>query len=340
MLIDTYRISAGGGIASLTRKSEPAPELRAGQIRIAVRAVTLNARDLLIAGGGYPTSHDGPVVPCSDGAGEVIEVAQDVTDWKCGDRVVGGFFKDWFSGPPDADSTATTFGCDLDGWMRSELVMDASSVVRVPAGISYLEAAAAPCAGVTAWTSMFDYARLGEGDSMLVQGTGGVAVWGAQLAKAAGIRCVATSRNPTKLRSLEKLAGVHGVISTPGASWVDDVRSACGGSGANLVLELLGQESIQDSIRAAAFNGRIAVIGGHTGWEYPRLSIPELLVRRISLTGIYVGSNQMLSQLLEFCATNKVHPHIDSVYSFSDAPKAFEQLAEKTHLGKIAISLD
>jgi NADPH:quinone reductase-like Zn-dependent oxidoreductase len=335
----TYRLTPRQGLSSLERSTEPQPDLQPGQVRVAVHAVSLNARDLLIASSNYPAPADRAIVPCCDGAGEVIEAAADVTDVAVGDRVVGGFFRDWHTGQPSPGNTAVSYGCDEDGWLATTTTVAARAVVRIPDSYSFADAACMPCAGVTAWAAMFEFAKLRRGGVLLVQGTGGVATWAAQLAAASGIRCIVVSTSAAKLAALEQAAGTVGILSGAGADWSGGVMELTNGRGVDLVLELLGRHSIDQSLRSACFGGHVAVIGGLSGWEYAEMPIPTLIVKRLTLGGIYVGSTDMLTALLSFCAANQVRPLIGQRFSFGDAPQAFAALAEGKHPGKLVIEL-
>lgn len=341
MKIKQYKINPGLGMAALKLNAVERPELSAGEVRVEVRSVSINARDFLIADGHYSAPPDVPIVLCSDGAGVVIEVGPEARH-QVGDRVVGSFFRDWTSGPPSSSGVSSSFGCQLDGWLATEVVMPGEALVRIPDPISFSEAACAPCAGVTAWNAMFDFAQLASGDSMLVQGTGGVAIWGAQLAAAAGIPCVVTSSSDEKLAHIAEIDGLDRarfVNYKSHPDWAVEVARLTDKLGVDLILELGGHDTIVQSIQSAAFGGHIAVIGGLSGWNYPAIPPLGLVVKQLTLRGLHVGSKNMLQSLLSFVAEHKVKPVISKTFGFDQAPEAFAEARNSRHVGKIVITV-
>lgn len=331
-----YRLRPGDGISALELRDSQVTPTQPGFVRVAVYAAALNSRDLQILTGGYPVPHDLPLVLCSDGAGVVTQVGPGVTRFEVGDRVVGSFFRDWHAGAATANAVRNSHGCEVDGWLTSDAAFKADCLARVPDGMSFEEAACTPCAGVTAWSALFDFAQLKPGATVLVQGTGGVATWAAQLAAAAGIRCLATSS------SAEKLGGFCEVerqdrIDYKNSDWASEVRRITDGQGADLVLELGGRETIKQSIQAVAFGGKIASIGGLSGWQYADIQPLDLITRHLTVRGIYVGSTEMLEQLLRFVVERRLKPKIAATYRFDKAQEAFEMLREARHVGKIVV---
>ncbi len=342
MKIKQYQINPGQGMAALELTSVDRPGLSAGELRIAVRAVSINARDFLIADGHYSAPPDIPVVLCSDGSGVVTEAGPGCSH-RVGDRVVGSFFRDWVSGPPTPSLVGKSFGCDLGGWLSTEVVMPDAAVVRLPDAMSFAEAACAPCAGVTAWNAIFEFARLQPGASVLVQGTGGVAVWGAQLATAAGMQCILTSSSDDKISRLAQVGGLDrarfiNYRSHP--DWAAEVLRLTDGKGVDLVLELGGHDTIAQSIQSAAFWGNIAVVGGLSGWSYPPIPPLGLVTKQLTLRGLHVGSRDMLQSLLSFVDRHRLKPVISQTFGFDRAHEAFAEARQARHLGKIVLVLD
>lgn len=334
-----YQFQPGGGISTLEAVTRPRAELGPNEVRVAVRAVSLNFREILIAKGLYPAPTDRPVVPCSDGAGEVLEAGPAAAaHFAAGDRVAGAFFHRWLDGPATAEKVAVSGGCNVDGWLAEEVVLDASALVPIPAGVSFTTAACAPCAGVTAWVSMFEVARLKAGSTLVVQGTGGVAMWAAKLAAAAGIDPFIVTSDPTKAAKIHP-AGARRIsyIETP--RWADRVLHETRGRGADLVIELGGKTTIGESLRSLAFGGHIAAIGGLGGWTYDAVEPLALITKCATLHGIFVGSTASLRDLLAFVAAHRIEPHVSHTYSFSEAPAAIATLESGLHTGKIVVAV-
>lgn len=331
-----YRLKPGDGIRALHLRDSEVMPTSPGDVRVAVYAVAVNSRDLQIVAGQYPVPHDRPLVLCSDGAGVVTEVGAGVTRFAVGDRVVGSFFRNWHTGAARASSVAVSHGCEIDGWLTSDATFSAECLARIPDSMSFSDAACAPCAGVTAWSALFEFAQLKPGSTVVVQGTGGVATWAAQLASAAGIRCIGTSSSTDKLERICEIERGDR-ISYASGDWASEVRRLTAGQGADLVLELGGRDSIKQSLQAVAFGGRIASIGGLSGWQYADIQPLDLITRHLTMRGIYVGSTQMLEQLLRFVEENRIRPMIAATYRFDKAQEAFEEFRQARHVGKIVV---
>lgn len=334
-----YWLHPGAGLDNLTLSSIQYRALQPHEIRIAVRCVSLNYRDVLIYRGEYPAPRDKPIIPCSDGAGVVVETGSAVRTFSIGDRVLGSFFPLWKNGSPSRHKVSQTRGCDLDGWLAHEVIMQADSVLHIPDGVSFDVAASAPCAGVTAWVCMFEMAKLDAGKTILIQGTGGVAAWAAALAKAKGVETVFITSDESKVLPLSSTPlGVINYRLTP--DWSSQVLELTDGVGADLVLEIGGNTTIRESLRAVAFGGHIAAIGGLGGWIYDHVEYLELITKSVTMHGAYVGSARSLADLLAFSTREAVAPHISTRFAFKDAYDAFRTIESGTHTGKILISMN
>lgn len=287
-----YQITPGAGIDSLEHVVLPRQALQYHQVRVKVRAVALNYRDLMVAHGTYPTSGEGVVVPGSDAAGEVIEVGPGVQRFRVGERVATAFFPAWEDGKVTPDKTAVTLGAGGAGALAEELVIDEGGLVALPEHLSYEEAATLTCAGVTAWNALFVEGGLQAGDSVLLLGTGGVSVWALQLAKAAGLRTIVTSSSDAKLERARALGADVLVNYRKHPEWQEEVQRATGGKGVDLVLEVGGQDTLARSIAAAGMGGKVAVIGGLGGGFETGIQLLGLVVGGKSMRGIYVGSSR------------------------------------------------
>lgn len=334
-----YQIIAGQQIAGLeqVRRNISAPSAHEVQVRI--HAVSLNYRDLMITDGKYLSTGDAPVIPCSDGAGEVIAVGADVTRFHVGDRVAASFFPNWIHGSPTAQNTAGALGGAVDGMLAEEAVLHEDALVAIPDHLSYVEAATLPCAGVTAWNALFVEGKLMAGDSVLLLGTGGVSIWALQLAKAAGLRTIITSSSDEKLEHARRL-GVSATINyktTP--EWQDEVLRLTDGRGVDLVLEVGGQGTLTHSIASARMGGTVAIIGGVSGFG-GELNPFALIGGAKRLSGIYVGSRDMFEDLNRFVSVAEIHPVVDRVFPFSQARDAYTHLERAGHFGKVVIEVN
>jgi NADPH:quinone reductase-like Zn-dependent oxidoreductase len=312
--------------------------LGAGQVRVRVRAVSLNFRDLMIAKGGYLSGPAAPFVPASDAVGEIVEVGAGAPLWKVGDRVATSFFPYWLHGAPTPYATRDAFGAVVDGVLAEEIVVSEQSVFAVPAHLDDAQAATLTCAGVTAWNALFVEAKLQPGASVLLLGTGGVSIWGLQLAKAAGLQAIVTSSSDEKLVRAKALGADATVNYRTTPEWQDEVRALTGGRGVDAVLEVGGKGTLQRSIDAAAMGGTIAVIGGVSGFagEFDPFA---LITGAKRLSGIYVGSRGMAEDLSRFVGVNRIVPVVDRVFGFDQARQAYDYLDGGAHFGKVVIQV-
>lgn len=334
-----YQITPGAGIDSLQHIVLPKQALQYHEVRVKVRAVALNYRDLMVAHGTYPTSGAGPVVPGSDAAGEVIEVGPGVQRFRVGDRVATTFFPEWAEGKVTPGKTALTLGAGGAGALSEELVIGEGGLSAVPEHLSFEEAATLTCAGVTAWNALFVEGGLQAGDTVLLLGTGGVSVWALQLAKAAGVRTIITSSSDSKLQRARELGADVLVNYRKTPEWQEEVLRATGGKGVDLVLEVGGQDTLARSIACAAMGGRVAVIGGLGGGFETAIQLLGIVVGGKSLSGIYVGSRKMQEDLARLVSLRGIKPVVDSVFDIHKAREAYRHLASGEHFGKVVISV-
>lgn len=333
-----YRIDSGAGIAALEQFERASAPLGAGQVRVRVRAVSLNFRDLMIAKGSYLSGPAAPFVPASDAVGEIVEVGAGTSLWKVGDRVATSFFPHWLQGAPTPHATREAFGAVLDGVLAEEIVVSEQSVFAVPEHLDDAQAATLTCAGVTAWNAMFVEAKLQPGASVLLLGTGGVSIWGLQLAKAAGLQAIVTSSSDEKLVRAKALGADATVNYRSTPEWQHEVRALTGGRGVDAVLEVGGKGTLQRSIDSAAMGGTIAIIGGVSGFagEFDPFA---LITGAKRLSGIYVGSRGMAEDLSRFVGVNRIVPVVDRVFGFGQAREAYDYLDAGAHFGKVVIQV-
>jgi NADPH:quinone reductase-like Zn-dependent oxidoreductase len=334
-----YQILPGEGIDGLQCVDFPDRELGTGEVRVRVHAVSLNHRDLMVAGGNYLVTVDDPIIPCSDGAGEVVATGAGVTRVQPGDRVVASFFPYWHDGHTGPDKIRHALGGDMDGMLAEDVVLDEGALVPIPAGMTYVDAATLPCAGVTAWNAIFESANaIRPGDTVLLLGTGGVSILGLQLAKAAGLDTIVTSSSDAKLQRAKDLGARHVINYRTTPEWQEEVLRATGGMGAHVVLEVGGQGTVNRSIASAAMGGSVAIIGSVSG-AGGDVNPATLMASAKRLVGIFVGSRTMLEKVVRFADTTGLQPVVDRVFTFDQAREAYRHMASGSHFGKVVIAV-
>ena len=334
-----YQLPKGGaGIESLTKVERPDPKPAHRQVLVKVAACSLNFRDLGIVRGTYRMPVRENIIPLSDGAGEVVEVGASVTRVKVGDKVAGCFFQRWPGGEPPPDVQAGALGGGTDGMLAEYAVLEEEGVVKIPAHLSIEEGATLPCAAVTVWHAMMEHAKLIAGQTVLLQGTGGVSIFGLQLARAMGIQVVITSSSDDKLAKAKKLGASHTINYKTTPDWEKAAMEFTGGRGVDQVVEVGGAGTLARSFGALRAGGKISMIGGLSGAATeldPRL----IMGRRANVQGISVGSTQMFEALNRALTANAIKPMIDKVFGFDEAPAAYQHMAAGAHFGKIVIRI-
>lgn len=337
--MQAYQIKAGQQIAGLEQVQRSISAPAAHQVQVRVHAVSLNYRDLMIADGKYLSTGDASVIPCSDGAGEIVAVGAQVTRFRVGDRVAAAFFPEWLHGAPTLQNTANALGGSVDGMLAEHVVLHEEALVAMPAHLGYVEAATLPCAGVTAWNALFVEGGLRAGDSVLLLGTGGVSIWALQLAKAAGLRTVITSSSDEKLDRACGLGASATINYRTTPEWQDEVLRLTDGRGVDLVLEVGGQGTLTRSIASARMGGTAAIIGGVSGFGLGELNPFALIGGAKRLCGVLVGSRDMFEDLNRFVSANEIHPVVDRVFPFQQAREAYSYLKGAGHFGKVVIEV-
>ena len=314
---------------------QPAP----GQVLVRVRAASLNYRDLMMVNGLYNPKQPLPLVPLSDGAGEVVAVGDGVTRWKVGDRVMGAFTQDWHGGAFRAEYWQTsTLGGPLPGMLREYVTLAESGLVRTPEHLSDEEAATLPCAAVTAWHALFVSGDLRAGQTVLTQGTGGVSLFALQFAKLAGARVIATSSSDAKLARAKELGADETINYKTTPEWGVAARALTENqAGVDHVVEVGGTGTLPQSFAAAKAGGHIALIGVLTARDAPPIDPVPILRKALTVRGILVGSREMFEEMSLAIGQAKLKPVIDRVFPFTQARAALEHLAGGSHFGKIVI---
>ena len=325
---------ADKGYRLALRKTEvPAP--KASEVVVRIRAVSLNHRDLYVLQGVDGGDASGRV-PVSDGAGEVVALGPGVQRFKVGDRVATTFFESWNDGPPTPAAISRARGGAVPGVLSERIVTHEDGLVRIPDHLSFEEAATLPCAAVTAWNGLFKYGHMQRGQFVLLEGTGGVSIFGLQFAAAAGAKPIITSSSDAKLERARTLGAVATINYRTHPEWQEQVRAATKGAGVSHVLEIGGKDTLPRALAALGLGGHVALIGGLTGFE-GSVDVGAVTGRLGSLTSVYVGSRADFEAMNEFIARHKLKPVIDRVFSFEEAAAAFEYLESGSHFGKVAI---
>jgi NADPH:quinone reductase-like Zn-dependent oxidoreductase len=334
-----YALTRGEGIDRLAWRLQPRRALAPNEVRVRMRAVSLNHRDLMVAKGtaGLPGR---AVVPASDGAGEVVEVGSAVTTRRVGDRVFATFFPDWIAGPMTDAVAARALGGSMDGVLAEEVVLPESAWVPVPAPLDFVEASTLPCAGVTAWHALFGLEPLPPGATVALLGTGGVSTWALQLGKAAGLRVLVTSSDDGKLESARALGADGTVNYRKVPDWGRALRELADGEGVDRVLDLGGPDTVAQSLAAVRTGGSVAIIGRLTGTAPASFDPAVVFGGAKRLLGLMVGSRALAVDFARFVERHGIRPVIDRVFAFDEAAEAYRHLESGQHFGKVVVAID
>ena len=333
-----YELQGPSGIEGLALVDRPMPQPGAGEVLVRLTAATLNYRDLITVKGGYGSRQKFPLVPVSDGAGVIESVGRGVRDFASGDRVIGSFFESWIGGEPSEAKMRAALGGAVDGVLSEYRIFPAGALVRTPEHLSDVEAAALPCAGLTAWSAVVKLGSVKPGQTVLTQGTGGVSIFALQFAKMCGARVIATSSNDAKLERLQQL-GADFTLNYKGTpDWGKKAREFSR-NGVDLVVEVGGIGTLNESIRATRIGGTIAFIGVLAGPPPAELRLPLMVMQQQRLQGVTVGSVEDLQSLVDAITINRMKPVIDRTFPFDGAKEAFAYMASGLHFGKVAIAI-
>lgn len=326
------------GLENLALVERDSPSPGPHQVVVRVKAVSLNYRDLLMVRGHYDPRQPLPLIPCSDGAGEVVKVGDLVTKVKVGDRVASSFFQAWPSRPVPRDKAAirSTLGGPLDGMLAEEVCLEEGGVVLAPEGMSDEAVATLPCAAVTAWSALVSQGGLQAGDTLLVQGTGGVALFALAFGKMVGARVIITSSSDEKLARARALGADETINYVADPEWGKAARKLTGGVGVDHVLELGGAGTLAQSLKAVRAGGHISLIGVLAGGA-GKLNLTPILMQNIRVQGVLVGPKDDFEAMNRAIATNGLEPVIDRTFDFESAKEAFEHMASAKHFGKICV---
>jgi NADPH:quinone reductase-like Zn-dependent oxidoreductase len=334
--MQVYEVQKAFGLENLVLAERPDPEPGPGQVVVRIAAVSLNYRDLLMVQGKYNPRQPLPLVPLSDGAGRVAAVGEGVLRVKAGDRVAVTFFARWLAGRPSKEILRDSRGGPLDGTLAQSVLVSEDEVVRVPDPLTDEEAATLPCAALTAWSALVEEGGLLPGQSVLVQGTGGVSVFALQFARMLGAEVVATSSSDEKLERLRALGAHHTINYRSTPEWGRRVVELTGGNGVDHVVDVGGAATLSQSIHAVRVGGTISLIGNLGGAE-ATFNVLRVLMRQVRLQGIIVGHREGFERMNRAIALHAMRPQVGQVFEFHQVREAFQTMAAEKHFGKIVV---
>ncbi|KAF7791557.1 hypothetical protein EIP86_002573 [Pleurotus ostreatoroseus] len=331
------------GIDSLAIRTFDVPKPEANQVLVKIHAASLNYRDIIVTKDEY--SNFGGLadnlVPCSDGAGEVVAIGADVTKWAVGDRVIAQIAADYKGAGIRIEFLKKALGGSIDGTLTEYQVFPDYGLVKIPDYLSYEEASTLPCAAITAWNALHGPVPVKSGDYVLVLGTGGVSIFALQFAVAAGATVIATSSSNDKLEKVKKLGAQYVINYRETPDWEKEVLKITNGEGVHHVIEVGGAGTLSKSLSSLTKDGWIHVVGFLGGPEpkddHDQPLALKILTRHANVRGAIIGPRLMLEDLARACDASKIKPVVDSVYSFDKAVDAYKYLASQKHVGKVVI---
>ena len=330
------QLSKPGGLENLKLTDTENPSPKDNEVLLKVHASSLNYHDLMVALGLIPTNDKR--VPLSDAAGEILEVGKDVSKWTVGDKVMSMCFPNWVSGPPKYD-LLSFIGDNQDGYATELISIPESAITKIPNNLNFKEAATLPCAGLTAWRALVDEGRLKSGETVLVQGTGGVSVFALQLAKTFGATVIATSSSEEKLEKLKSLGADHLINYKAHPEWGKEVLKITNNEGVDHVVEVGGAGTFSESVRCTKLAGHIALIGVLSGPSVSEIILPRIFLKQIRLSGIAMANQDSQIAMIDYLEKNEIKPEISDSFDLKDLGAAFQHQIDNKHFGKISIDI-
>jgi NADPH:quinone reductase and related Zn-dependent oxidoreductases len=331
-----YELQGSFAIESLNLTERPEPRPKTGQVLVKLRAWSLNYRDLMTVKGLYNPKLRLPFIPLSDGVGEVVAVGEGVTRVKAGDRVAGIFMQKWIDGELTEGKAKSALGGAIEGLLAEYAVLDEGGVVHVPKHLPDEEGATLPCAAVTAWHALVTEGDVKAGDTVLIQGTGGVSLFALQFARLLGARVIATSSSDAKLQRVLELGASDGINYRSVPEWGNRARELTGGVGVDHVVEVGGAGTLGESLRAVRMGGRISLIGVLAG-AGGQVNPTPILMKNVRVQGIFVGSRAMFEAMNGTIARHRLRPVVDRVFGFDEIREALRHMESGSHFGKIVL---
>ncbi|MCB9707768.1 MAG: NAD(P)-dependent alcohol dehydrogenase [Myxococcales bacterium] len=332
-----WQLETAFGLQHMKPVEMPVPDVGPGDVLLRVLATSLNARDLRMVRGQYNPKQPLPLIPVSDGVGEVVKVGAGIKHVRVGDRVAAALVQGWTTGPPTLDLIRhCTLGGPLPGMLQQYAVVPEVGVIPVPAYLSNEEAATLPCAALTAWSALVTLGKLKDGDRVLVQGSGGVSVFALQIALAHGAQVWAISSSHEKQKKLEALGAAHTLNYRQQPAWGSWARTSSDNHGMDHVIDVGGEHTLRESLNAVTPGAQISIIGVLSG-PSAHLELRAILMRQIRLQGVFVGHRESFVQMTAFFERNRIKPAVDKVFSFDQVPAAFNYFQSAVHFGKVCI---
>ena len=324
------------GIENLKLVDRDLPQPGPGEVLVRLKAASLNYRDYMVVKGLYNPKLKRPMVPLSDGAGVVEAIGPRVTRFQVGERVAACFMQKWTEGAVTREKAASALGGAIDGVLREFAVFSEDGLVSAPQSLTDEEVATLPCAAVTAWHALFEKIPPVPGESVLIQGTGGVSLFALQFAKAAGLRTIVTSSSDAKLARVRTLGANETINYKDNPRWEEEARNLTNGVGVDRVIEVGGSDTMPKSLRAVRMEGTVAVIGALSGAD-PNVSPVPILMNTTRVQGIFVGSRAMFKRMIRAIEFHHIQPVIDRVFAWTDVRQALEYMQKQQHFGKICL---
>lgn len=334
-----YEIQENFGLDNLVQVDRSRPEAGPGEVVMRTRAVSPNYRDLLMIQGMYNPNQELPLVPFSDGVGEVVEVGAEVERFDEGDRICPIFSRNWIAGRPTLDRLKTALGGPLDGTLQEFVKVPAESAVEAPENLSDPEAATLTCAGLTAWNAIAEQGDVQAGDTLATLGTGGVSSFALLFGKALGAEVIITSSSDEKLERMRELGADFGINYEEHPKWGEDINEITDGVGADHIVEVGGAETLPQSVKGVRIGGHISLIGVLSG-HVEDFMVTPVLMQNICIQGVLVGNRDMFENMNRAIETNDVHPVVDEVFSFDDVHEGLDYMRQGKHVGNIAFEID
>lgn len=335
----SFVIQGQFGVEHLTMEERELGAPRRGEVRLKMKAASLNYRDLLMVRGHYNPKQPLPLIPCSDGVGIVEAIGEGVTRVAVGDRVCPIFAQKWLSGEPSHTTSRSTLGGPLDGTLTESMIVSEEGLVVVPDYLTDAEAATLPCAALTAWSALVTLGQIKAGDSVLLQGTGGVSIFALQFAKMLGARVIITSSSDEKLERARALGADDTINYKKDLKWGQTARALVGKRGVDHIVEVGGAGTLKQSLRAVRTGGQISMIGVLSGVA-SEVNVLPILMQQIRIQGIFVGHRDGFEAMNRAMELHQIRPVVDHIAAFEETPKAFQHMASGAHFGKICIAID
>ena len=331
------QLAKPGGLDKFKLHEVDIPKPKDNEILIKVNASSLNYHDLMCALGLIPTD-DGRVL-LGDAAGEVVEIGSAVKNWQVGDKVMSACFPNWIDGPPRYE-LLSFIGDNQDGYATEYIAIQETAVTKMPSKWTLQEAATLPCAGLTAWRALVDEGRLQSGESVLVQGTGGVSIIALQFAKEMGAKVIATTSSEEKAEKLKALGADEVINYKEHPKWGEKVLELTDNEGVDHVVEVGGGETFNESIRAVKLGGHIALIGVLSGPAANELVLPRIFLKQVRTSGIAMANHQSQKAMVEYLENSEIKPVISDTFDLAELAGAFQHQIDNKHFGKISISME